>query len=490
MSVSNKEKQTERKKERREPKREDKYNDSDNRYDKKNYNNDQRKYSHSNSQTNTFVSMNKQDQQDQQDQQDEENQERHDTITLGKNRDYDNLPESIDDFENMTFLSPELFQGVHSYGFKYPSPIQAKTIHIINNGCDLIAQSQSGSGKTGAFTIGSLSRVKPKDCYPQVLIIANTRLLALQIWKVVQNVSQFMNIEVCPCVGGYRNSSQTNAQQVRNSHVLVGTPGRISDMLAKRAFDGKLIKTLIMDESDVLLQDNFKQQTADIITKMGENTQICIFSATFTKDTLQLTEKFLRNPYRITVEKENISVKDVKQYSVMIGYDRNKFATLKDLFTKLIFNQMIIFVKSVTNAEILRNKLMDQDIEAGLVHRKMNSSDRENVLKEFRLSYIKILISTDIMCRGIDIDDLRIVINFDMPDDPETYIHRIGRSGRYGGQGIAINFCTYDDVHKITILNREFKLDIRDLPDPDNVNEILTGMKPSKNKVLSVNNYI
>jgi translation initiation factor 4A len=150
---------------------------------------------------------------------------------------------------------------------------------------------------------------------------------------------------------------------------------------------------------------------------------------------------------------------------------------------------MIVFVNSIRVAEIVRNKMMDNDIEAGLVHGKMSSIDRENVLKEFRLANIKTLITTDVMCRGIDIDDLKMVINFDMADEPETYIHRVGRSGRYGGQGIAINFCTYNDMHKVKVLDREYNITIEDMPDPEDVNEYLIGMKPPQNKVLSSKNY-
>lgn len=244
-----------------------------------------------------------------------------------------------------------------------------------------------------------------------------------------------------------------------------------------------------MDESDVLLQDDFQVQVEDIIKNIGEKTQICVFSATFTKQTLETTERFLINPYRVTVEREKLSLDRVKQYKVQVGYDKNKISTLFDLFSKLCISQMIVFVNSIRVAEIVRNKMMDNDIEAGLVHGKMGSIDRENVLKEFRLANIKTLITTDVMCRGIDIDDLKMVINFDMADEPETYIHRVGRSGRYGGQGIAINFCTYNDMHKVKVLDREYNITIEDMPDPEDVNEYLIGMKPPQNKVLSSKNY-
>jgi translation initiation factor 4A len=401
---------------------------------------------------------------------------------------FDDLPESIDDFEKMDFLSEELFMGIHEYGFKYPSPIQSRTIHIVNAGCDLIAQSQSGTGKTGAFTIGSLSLVDPSKKYPQVMIMVNTRPLACQIAKVVEEISSYMNIKVCLCVGGYKIDPRKNAKEASKSHVLVGTPGRIGDLINKKAFNGNRLKILVMDESDVLLSNDFREQVMSIIQNVGSKTQICIFSATFPKEILELTENFLNDPYRVTIKKEKVSLERVKQYKIDVGYDRNKFMVLEDLFGQLMLSQIIIFVNSIRQAELLRNKLMDKQIEAGLVHGKMASIDRENILKEFRLCNIKMLISTDVMCRGIDIDDLRCVINYDMADN-ETYIHRVGRSGRYGGQGIALNFCTYDDMHKLKSLERNYDIQIPRMPDTETVNEYLCGMKMPENKVLSSKLY-
>jgi translation initiation factor 4A len=317
-------------------------------------------------------------------------------------------------------------------------------------------------------------------------MIANTRLLAQQILKVVQNISMYMRINIALCIGGGHPSE---AREYKKAHVLVGTPGRICEMISKNVFDPKRVKTLIMDESDVLLKDDFRAQIEDIVKGLGSKTQICVFSATFTKETLLLTENFLTNPYRVTIEKEAVSVKNIKQYKIAVGYDRIKLATLKDLFGRLTISQMIIFVRSIRTAEQLRNDLMDDGFDVGMVHGKMNSIEREQVLREFRLSNIRILISTDVMCRGIDIDDLRIVINYDMADDPDTYIHRVGRSGRYGGQGVALNFCTYDDNYKINMLRREYAIDIDDMPDPEIVNEYLTGMTAPTNKVSSANNY-
>jgi superfamily II DNA/RNA helicase len=397
------------------------------------------------------------------------------------------LPESIDDFEKMEFLPDELLMGIFKYGFKYPSPIQSKTIHIINSGEDLIAQSQSGTGKTGAFTIGSLSRIDTKGNYPQVLMIANTRTLACQILKVVENISMDMMISCCLCVG--KTNSGDNMRNAKRSHVLVGTPGRLCDLVQRGIFDGSKVKTLIVDESDVLLKEDFREEMIRIINNLGNSTQICLFSATFTREALEMTTQFTKNPYRITMEKEKLSLEKVKQYRIDAEEERNKFGILVDLFDKLCISQIIIFVNSQKIGTVLRDKLKKRNNEAELIHGKLNNTTREEILKEFRLANIKTLISTDVMCRGIDIDDLRIIINYDMAGDNETYIHRIGRSGRYGSEGIAINLCTNNDAYKIRIIERDYKISIDPMPDPVTINEFLTGMKMPKNKVLSSKNY-
>lgn len=406
----------------------------------------------------------------------------------GVKKDVTDLPETIDSFDDMKFLSDELYRGIHEYGFKKPSQIQAKTIHIINNGCDLIAQSQSGSGKTGAFAIGALSRVEQNKHYPQIIVVANTRLLASQIKKVIENVAKYMDIEVALCTGGNHRENTSN-DNIRTSHVLVGTPGRLSSIIQQRYINSRAVKTLILDETDVLLADNFVPQIIDIVNPLNKNTQICVFSATFTKETLKVTEKFLRDPYRVTIEKEKINVEEISQYKISLGDERHKFPTLLDLFGKISFNQMIIFVNSVRTAEHLQRKLQDEDVQVGVVHGRMESETRESVLREFRLQYINILITTDVICRGIDIDDLRIVINYDIPADSDTYIHRVGRSGRYGSQGVAISFCVGNDNFKINELNRDYKTDIQDMPCPEDINMMINGMKQPNDKVKSSKNY-
>ncbi len=394
-------------------------------------------------------------------------------------------------FENFN-LNMKILRGIFAHGFTEPSEIQNKTIPVIISGKDILAQSQSGTGKTGAFVIGCLSRIDPTNKRPQAILIANTRSLVCQIMKVVANIAIDMNIGCCLCIGGGGFATQTeNIKSATNSHVLIGTPGRICDLLGRNIFDKTKVKIMVIDEADELLKPDFEEQL-NFITSQLKTSQKCLFSATFSKESLQRIErtKMLNNPFRITVEKEKLSLETVRQFKINVKYRQNKFEVLDELFNGLCIAQMIIFVNSSECARELRNRLMDnRGIEAGLVTGGMDNLDRETILKEFRLAKIKTLITTDIMCRGIDVDDLRIVINYDIAHDANTYLHRIGRSGRYGSEGIAINFCTYDDVHRIRMMEQHFGIQISDLPSLQIVNNFLNGITVPESKVGSGKMY-
>jgi superfamily II DNA/RNA helicase len=403
------------------------------------------------------------------------------------------MEEQYDDFDDMEFLSLELSNGIGDNGFNKPSPIQASSIHIINKGKDIIAQAQSGTGKTGAFVIGTLSRVEPNKKYPQVVIVGNTKTLAYQIEKVVKNISKFMNISTCICIGGKTMTSRDNLRKAQNSHILIGTPGRMGDILSRGNKNGSIninkIKSLVLDETDVLLGDDFREQIKTIIRNIGKSTQMCIFSATYTSETYKFVDKMVRNPYKIKIKPEELSLDDVKQYQIKLQKDVYKYATLKDLLTKLQFQQMIIFVNKKRTAEIIRDKLIDDGHESGMIAGSMDDIQREQILREFRLGNMRILISTDLIARGFDVDDLRCVINYDFAKDSDTYLHRVGRSGRYGSQGIAINFVTNDDIYKVTALQGKYNIKIPSMPHPDDINEILTGITAPNDKVLNSKMY-
>jgi len=383
-------------------------------------------------------------------------------------------------FDSMDFLNFDLLKGIFDYGFKVPSRIQNLAIKEIFDGHDIIAQSQSGTGKTGAFTIGSLSIVNPEEKYPQILVLATTRDLATQIHMVFSNISKHMNISVQLCIGGTRvktNSKADPYKSIRNSHVLIGTPGRIFEYISLNAFDPKKLKLFVLDEADALLKDDFIEQIKKIIVELDANTQIAIFSATYPKAVLEIANAFMTEPKQILLKRENLSLDLIKQYKIYVKFDEYKYATLVDLYKNLLIGQCIIFVNSVKNADELTEKLEADGYAVGKIHGALEGIQRNDVLKNFRIGLIRVLIATDILSRGIDVEQIGIVINYDIPRDRAQYLHRIGRSGRFGKIGVAINFATDRDSRTVRDLESFYQARISDMPDFSVVLSQLSGLK-------------
>ena len=386
------------------------------------------------------------------------------------------MDDEFTSFETTDFISFELYRGIYAYGFQQPSKIQKKTIIPINMGRDVIAQSQSGTGKTGAFLIGSLSRIDIDNKTPQVIIIANTRELTIQIYNVAKNLSLYMNINISLCIG-LSNDVMSNLKEAEKSHILIGTPGRIGDILSKLSNNSiNSIKTLILDEADILLKADFIEQIKKIIELIPQNTQICLFSATFNTNILELSKQFMKeNAYIAQIPPEILSLELIKQYKIILQNDKQKYSTLEDLYKKLSISQAIIFVNSIKRAEILANLMTQNNYTIGILHGKMTS--RDDVLKNFRIGKTRVLLSTDIISRGIDVEQVGIVINYDLPDDKHQYIHRIGRSGRFGKFGIAINLITERDLVKLNEIEKYYNINLENMPLPEVINELLTGYK-------------
>lgn len=373
----------------------------------------------------------------------------------------------------------ELLRGIYGYGFDRPSEIQSKTIIPICEGRDLIAQAQSGSGKTGAFGIGALTRVKTELKGPQVIIIGNTRELALQILNVLNELGAHTNIKNCLCVGGtLGNSTMKNLEEARKSHILIGTPGRLNDLINKDKLLVKEIKLLILDEADYLLVRDFIAQIKLITKAIPKDTQICLFSATYPPDVLEMTKYFMHDPVKILIKNEEVSVELIKNYFVNVKYEEYKYDTLVEFYQKLSVCQAVIFVNSINKAEELGNKLKDDGHTVGIIHSKMDDLERREVLKLFRTSRYRILVATDIISRGIDVQQVGLVINYDIPKDSEQYIHRVGRSGRFGKIGVAISLVTdhFQDIKKMQFIEKTYKIDFLPLPSLEIVNTFLTGL--------------
>lgn len=371
-------------------------------------------------------------------------------------------------------IQENILRGICSYGFEKPSRIQSIAIKPMMEGRDMVAQSQSGTGKTGTFTIGVLCRIDTTKNYPQAIIMCNTHELASQIQSVITDLGKYINTSVALCIGGIPVSK--NMQQCEKSHVLIGTPGRIKDLISRNAFDVSKINIFVIDEADELLTREFFDQTKEIIQILSRETQICIFSATLPDEVLDMTRDFMTNPVHLLVQREKLTLDLITQYYVDIGEERNKAQTLEDLYGGLSINQCIIYVNNINKAEMLKDFLRDKKHEVETIHSGLDHSTRLDVMKRFRKAAFRVLISTDMTSRGIDVQQVSYVINYDLPFDVNAYLHRIGRSGRYGKKGVAINFVTNRDFHVMKRIERHYGTKIQDMPDPTFLNNYLTSL--------------
>lgn len=409
---------------------------------------------------------------------------------MSKVTEYRSEYDSFDDMEE--FFSEELLQGINEYGFEHPSRIQRYVMQPFNLGKDIIAQSQSGTGKTGAFTIGTLTKIDPSENFPQAIIVSDTHELAIQTLEVIKHLSKHMKINIVLCVGGKSGlPRRENITKAKTAHILVGTPGRLVDLIEAKAFNPKNVKTLVLDEADNLLSHGFTDQVRSIIVNLSSKSQITIFSATYTPDITDLANQFMKDPFRTTIKQEEVSLDQIVQYKVEVEYDDSncrrrlrrsrediddlKFRTLEDIYKTLTIGQCMIFVNRHESAEHLSSRMIESGHQVGVISGKMDGVERERVLREFRVGDYRALISTDVLARGIDVQQIGIVFNFDLPRNPSQYIHRIGRSGRYGKRGVAINLVSNRDNDMINRLISMYKKPIDDMPDPTTVNRILLG---------------
>ena len=362
-------------------------------------------------------------------------------------------------------IDSDLLRGIYAYGFEKPSPIQAKAICPIKEGKDVIAQAQSGTGKTGAFTVGALSRVNISENFNQVLILSPTHELAQQTFTVANSLSHMMTgIRIKTIIGG--SSIDTDANDIRENppHVIVGCPGRIYDMIRRRHINANKLKLVILDEADEMLSAGFKEQIYNIFQHLNKNVQIALFSATLPNNIFQITNKFMRDPVKIIVKAESLTLEGIKQYFVAVEDDRQKYLTLKDLYQYCSVSQCIIYANSIKRVTDLYEAMKEDKFPVCMLHSSMEKSERERAFSEFRTGAARVLISSNVTSRGIDIQQVSIVINFDLPRDIHNYLHRIGRSGRWGRKGTGINFITRRDIVKMKEIESYYSTQIDELP--------------------------
>ena len=368
-------------------------------------------------------------------------------------------------WEDIPDLNPQLMRGVYGYGFEKPSPIQQKSILSIIDGRDVIAQAQSGSGKTGAFAIGALNRVRLDLKQPQALIIAPTRELAKQIHDVVKDLaSQIVGLNVQLLIGGTSTEDDVADLKANCPQVLIGCPGRVHDILRRQPAIGRGMQMLVLDEADEMLSAGFNEQIYNIFQQLNTNVQVCLFSATMPPELHTLTDKFMRDPVRILVKSEMLTLEGISQFHVALETDHDKYATLKDLFTRISVSQCIIYCNSIRRVSDLAEAMTNDGFPVCCIHSGMEKDVRDKAYQEFRSGAHRVLISSNVTARGIDIQQVSTVINFDMPRDVHTYLHRIGRSGRWGRKGSGVNFVTRRDFRKLKEIESYYGTAIPELP--------------------------
>jgi translation initiation factor 4A len=374
--------------------------------------------------------------------------------------------QEIESFEELE-ISPNIIKGIFSYGFERPSPIQRKAINPVLSGKDVIAQAQSGMGKTATFCIGTLGRIDTDLNEIQGCVLVHTRELALQVDTVFRNIGKYTDLRFNLSVKGISPRENIEALKGTNGpkpHVVIGTPGRVLDMIRQSALNTEFIKLLVFDEADELLTEGFIEQTQKIVHSMPPSVQIALFSATMSPEFFSITNKFMRDPINILVKTDELTLEGIKQYYIDCEKNEYKFDTLCDIYSVLTINQSIIYCNSQKIVEFLNNKLTESNFTVSFIHGGLTSEEREITMKDFRKGRTKVLLTTDLLGRGIDVQQVSVVINYDIPSKVESYIHRIGRSGRYGRNGVAINFITYYDRKRLTNIEQYYNTEVQPLP--------------------------
>jgi ATP-dependent RNA helicase len=374
----------------------------------------------------------------------------------------DNKVDIFPTFEKMG-LKENLLRGIYAYGFEKPSAIQQRAIVPIITGRDVIAQAQSGTGKTATFSIGILQSIDTQVRETQALVLSPTRELALQIQKVCLAVGDFMNVQVHSCIGG--KSVADDIRKLENGvHVVSGTPGRVFDMISRKSLRTRNIKMLVLDEADEMLSLGFKEQIYDVYRYLPPATQVVLVSATLTPDVLSMTKKFMTDPIRILVKRDELTLEGIKQFFVAVEKEEWKFDTLCDLYDTLTITQAVIFCNTRRKVDWLTDKMRKANFTVAAMHGEMPQDERDAIMNSFRSGENRVLITTDIWARGIDVQQVSLVINYDLPNNRELYIHRIGRSGRFGRKGVAINFVKSDDIRILRDIEQFYSTQIDEMP--------------------------
>lgn len=391
------------------------------------------------------------------------------TLMTDKEAFYTDWEETYESFDQMG-LHENLLRGIYAYGFEKPSAIQQKGIVPFTKQHDVIQQAQSGTGKTATFCAGILNNLDYNLMECQALVLAPTRELAQQIEKVMRALGDYLGVKCHACVGG--TSVREDARILSAGvHVVVGTPGRVYDMLRRRYLRADSIRMFTLDEADEMLSRGFKDQIYDIFQLLPPKLQVGVFSATLPPEALDITRKFMNKPVRILVKRDELTLEGIKQFYVNVEKEEWKLDTLCDLYETLAITQSVIFANTRRKVDWLTEKMRERDHTVSATHGDMDQNTRDVIMREFRSGSSRVLITTDLLARGIDVQQVSLVINYDLPTQPENYLHRIGRSGRFGRKGVAINFASKDDERMLQDIQRFYNTVVEELP--SNVADLL-----------------
>ena len=373
------------------------------------------------------------------------------------------LPKEIESWEELDVKIP-LLRGIYSHGFERPSPIQKKAILPMFEKRDIIAQAQSGTGKTGCFAIGVLQLIDITKNVPQAMILSPTRELSIQTKEVIDALgSQFDGLRTHLLIGGTSTNDDIHALQDKPPHVIIGCSGRIHDMITRGKLSTKNMVILVIDEADEMLSDGFIEQVYNIFKYMPNNIQVALFSATIPPQVNTLTKRFMRNPVEIFVKAEQLTLEGINQFYVSLDNDGQKYDTLKDIYGTISVSQSIIYCNSIKRVSDLYEAMVLDNFPVCHIHSCMDKHERTKNYMDFKNGKFRVLISSNVTSRGIDIQQVSTVINFDVPKCVHTYLHRIGRSGRWGRKGVGINFVTSRDMRALKDVEEYYGTQIKEL---------------------------
>lgn len=359
-------------------------------------------------------------------------------------------------------LKRELLMGIYEKGYEAPSPIQEEAIPVALAGRDILARAKNGTGKTASFLIPALEKVQPERNCIQVLILVPTRELALQTSAVCKELGKYIKgLEIMVTTGG-TSLRDDIIRLEQNVSIVIATPGRILDLAKKKLAKLDECDYIVMDEADKLLSPEFQELIEQLLSFCKPERQLLLFSATFPITVKTFRDKCLRDPIAINLM-DTLTLKGITQYYAFVE-ERQKVHCLYTLFKKLDINQSIIFCNSVQRVQLLAKRITQLGFSCFYIHAKMLQEHRNRVFHDFRNNECKNLVCSDLFTRGIDIPSVNVVINFDFPKHSETYLHRIGRSGRYGHLGLAINLLTYDDRFNLYRIEKELNTEIKPIP--------------------------